>query len=202
MIDATFTYHDATNKNSTLISQIIQRVRYTHQQPGSPDIKEETLMNLTSTQLRSRLNNDIDSEKTLRHDELAGAELWTLPPSHPLALAPLPPDNAIYNGEEETPEDGSTPIIRASSVIAVRSNLVITHINIMNYSFQCWHSHVTVLRRIAESQDEIALILEDDVDMEWDFERRMRYLLQFLPPNKWDQLMLGTLLHYIPDNQF
>lgn len=55
----------------------------------------------------------------------------------------------------------------------------------------CWHSHFTLLRKIADGDDDVVLIFEDDIDMEWDLEKRLRYLWQFLPDNAWDQVMIG-----------
>jgi len=54
----------------------------------------------------------------------------------------------------------------------------------------CWQSHIEVLRRIADGDDDVALIFEDDIDMEWDLERRLRYLWSFLPDN-WDMVLIG-----------
>ena len=34
--------------------------------------------------------NAIESNEILRSDDIAGSELWTLPPDSPLALSPLP----------------------------------------------------------------------------------------------------------------
>ena len=56
-----------------------------------------------------------------------------------------------------------------------------------------WHSHFTLLRKIADGDDDVVLIFEDDVDMEWDLEKRLRYLCKFLPDQQWDQFMLGSL---------
>lgn len=61
----------------------------------------------------------------------------------------------------------------------------------------CWHSHFEVLRKIADGDDDVALIFEDDIDMEWDLERRLRYLWRFLP-NKWDLVFIGMLHLFVP----
>jgi GR25 family glycosyltransferase involved in LPS biosynthesis len=61
----------------------------------------------------------------------------------------------------------------------------------------CWHSHFEVLRKIADGDDDVALIFEDDIDMEWDLERRLRYLWQFLP-DKWDLVLIGMLCFCLP----
>jgi hypothetical protein len=56
----------------------------------------------------------------------------------------------------------------------------------------CWHSHFEVLRKIADGDDDVAIILEDDIDMEWDLARRLRYVWKFLP-ERWDQVWIGKL---------
>ena len=61
----------------------------------------------------------------------------------------------------------------------------------------CWHSHYEVLRAIADGDDDVAIILEDDIDMEWDLERRLRYVWPFLP-EKWDQVWIGTSVTHCP----
>jgi len=55
----------------------------------------------------------------------------------------------------------------------------------------CWQSHVEVLRQIAVGKEETAIIFEDDVDMEFDLEKRLRGMWQFLPKDSWDMVMLG-----------
>ncbi|KAA1468342.1 hypothetical protein DENSPDRAFT_911568 [Dentipellis sp. KUC8613] len=55
----------------------------------------------------------------------------------------------------------------------------------------CWHSHMQVIREIANSQDERpAIILEDDVDMERDIQARLEGLWPALPVD-WDIVYLG-----------
>lgn len=61
----------------------------------------------------------------------------------------------------------------------------------------CWHSHFEVLRLIADGDDDVALIFEDDVDMEFDLERRLRNLWQFLPQDEWDTVALGESTVYL-----
>ncbi|KAJ7287136.1 hypothetical protein C8J57DRAFT_1652959, partial [Mycena rebaudengoi] len=69
----------------------------------------------------------------------------------------------------------------------------------------CWKSHYDVLRKIAEGPDDVAIVLEDDIDMEWTLERRLQYLFHALPSN-WDVLMIGhcasdeNTFHALPGN--
>lgn len=55
----------------------------------------------------------------------------------------------------------------------------------------CWHSHWRVVRSIADGQDDAALILEDDVDMELDIRQRLLGVWDSLP-STWDIVFLGT----------
>ena len=54
----------------------------------------------------------------------------------------------------------------------------------------CWHSHWQVIRSIADGQDAVSLILEDDVDMELDIRQRLLGIWDALP-STWDIVFLG-----------
>ncbi|KAF9786127.1 hypothetical protein BJ322DRAFT_1004479 [Thelephora terrestris] len=54
----------------------------------------------------------------------------------------------------------------------------------------CWHSHWRAARLIADGQDDVALILEDDVDMELDIRQRLLGVWDSLP-STWDVVFLG-----------
>ncbi|CAE6528286.1 unnamed protein product [Rhizoctonia solani] len=68
-------------------------------------------------------------------------------------------------------------------------------------AISCWYSHYQVLRSVADGPDEAAIILEDDIDMEFDLEKRLREMWPALPedwdvvmlalPEDWDVVMLG-----------
>jgi hypothetical protein len=69
----------------------------------------------------------------------------------------------------------------------------LTFISFPEASAAAWHSHFTLLRKIANGDDDVVIIFEDDVDMEWDLEKRLRNLWKFLPENQeWDQVFLGS----------
>ncbi|WAR59965.1 hypothetical protein PtB15_11B606 [Puccinia triticina] len=53
-----------------------------------------------------------------------------------------------------------------------------------------YYNHLRVLLMIQESGEDSALILEDDVDMEWDLERRWRSIERHLPVD-WETVFLG-----------
>jgi hypothetical protein len=54
----------------------------------------------------------------------------------------------------------------------------------------CWHSHWRVIRLIADDQDDVSLVLEDDVDMELDIRQRLLGVWSSLP-SAWDIVFLG-----------
>jgi len=53
-----------------------------------------------------------------------------------------------------------------------------------------WYSQTRVWRKMLENSDKSALILEDDVDIEWDFERQWPNIERALPRN-WEIVFLG-----------
>lgn len=56
----------------------------------------------------------------------------------------------------------------------------------------CWHSHLEILRAVATSGRESgpALVMEDDVDIEWDIGKRLNEVWSALPDD-WDIVFLG-----------
>lgn len=55
----------------------------------------------------------------------------------------------------------------------------------------CWHSHWRVIRLIADGQEDVSLVLEDDVDMELDIRQRLLGVWSSLP-DAWDIVFLGV----------
>lgn len=47
------------------------------------------------------------------------------------------------------------------------------------------------MRSIADGPDEAVVVLEDDIDMEFDLEKRLRGMWSALPKD-WDIVMIGT----------
>jgi len=54
----------------------------------------------------------------------------------------------------------------------------------------CWDSHIRVWRKIIENGDNTAIIFEDDIDVEYDLEKRLQRMWPALPPD-WDVVLLG-----------
>ncbi|CAE7151322.1 unnamed protein product [Rhizoctonia solani] len=57
-------------------------------------------------------------------------------------------------------------------------------------AISCWYSHYQVLRSVADGPDQAAIVFEDDIDMEFDMEKRLREMWRALPVD-WDVVMLG-----------
>lgn len=55
----------------------------------------------------------------------------------------------------------------------------------------CWHSHYRLLRTIADGEDDVAIVFEDDIDMEWDLSYRLSAMWPALNDTNWDIVMLG-----------
>jgi GR25 family glycosyltransferase involved in LPS biosynthesis len=58
----------------------------------------------------------------------------------------------------------------------------------------CWYSHLSVIESIANdeslAENDAAIVLEDDVDMERDIHTRLQHVWPQLP-NDWDIVFLG-----------
>jgi len=173
-MDITFTWHNATYRDAPVITEILERIRIAREESRKGHPKDPQ----NPESFPSAFADDVTCNDFLQPGDIPGSELWILPPSSPLALPPLPappvpdhrPHDSVVWGDSPNPEWPLKPV-----------------------EIACWHSHFEVLRKIADGDDDVAIILEDDIDMEWDLERRLRYLWQFLPDDR-DIVMLGHCL--------
>ncbi|EJT99078.1 hypothetical protein DACRYDRAFT_82988 [Dacryopinax primogenitus] len=186
-------YWNATDKNSPLVADLMERRRQRIQ------LDTSTLQDLDKARNSTRKSNAIWPSDVLANQDnplasplgLKFADLWELSPSAPhssalieplpLSLAPdnrpaIPcagPDDGLY--APQTPQEvQDLPPWRILSPGMLA----------------CWHSHVGLLRRFTESHDDAILILEDDVDVEFDIETRLHRVWTFLPKD-WDAVYLG-----------
>ncbi|TFK47967.1 hypothetical protein OE88DRAFT_1635363 [Heliocybe sulcata] len=89
----------------------------------------------------------------------------------------------------------ATPLTCATedNIIPVYNSSIPTYMVLKPAKIACWHSHLSVLRKIANAPnalDSVSVILEDDVDMEHDIEERLYSMWPALPP-LWDMIFLG-----------
>jgi hypothetical protein len=170
-MDITLTWHNATDSSSAIATEILERIRWARQEARRGHEAE-----LPDHEYFPLVFDEKDLDAYLAPNDLDGSELWFLPQSSPLALPPLPPP----------PVPDTRP-----PVTYVHDRSTTTPHLFTAASAACWHSHSTLLRKIADGDDDVVLVFEDDVDMEWDLEKRLRNLWQFLPHEEWDQVMLG-----------
>lgn len=170
-----WTYIDATGSQEVLVSKILQHV-------GS-------LRNDTRTSGQSRNTSDSTSsfwpeniDTISASDEpifQSGSDLWIL--SNNETSSSSPPLTCVTENDVIPPYSSKLPPFRLLSLGRIA----------------CWKSHLEVIRRVANApqEDEATIILEDDVDMEWDIQKRLDGLWNLLP-HDWDIVFLG--MFYTP----
>lgn len=118
-------------------------------------------------------------------NQLWGSDLWTTDPPlpdedvlDPDRLFPIPAEQ----GNPFNPHRLPTPSNVRKSYVLSRAMVA------------CWHSHLQAIHQIAISRPsplETYIILEDDVDFEWEIKTILTSLWKSLP-NDWEMVMLGT----------
>ena len=81
------TWHNATDSNSSIIAEILERVRWAREEARKGH--EAELQGSDSFPMVFPDDKELDA--ILDPDDLDGAELWFLPQSSPRSLPPLPP---------------------------------------------------------------------------------------------------------------
>ena len=130
-----------------------------------------------------------------------GAEFWALPSSHdsttsadPLTFTHIPSSQPVATFDPP-------PLACASgnNVSATFSPSLPFYRHLTAAKAACWHSHFQTIREVANGDDEAVLVLEDDVDIERDMNRRLQALLGALP-REWDIIFLGVSTPKSSDN--
>ncbi|KAJ7287125.1 hypothetical protein C8J57DRAFT_1495598 [Mycena rebaudengoi] len=170
-LDIDLTWHNATHYRDESVMNIMERLRWW---------RNENRVNAADPR-RDPSPFNFEWQDDIQQEEgplgLKGSDWWTQPllASNLPLLPPVPsPDDrpAISGTTGESGRDfDAEDVIRPQQVA-------------------CWKSHYDVLRKVAEGDDGIAIILEDDVDPEWHLERRLQGFFPALPPN-WDVLMIS-----------
>ncbi|KAF8707596.1 hypothetical protein RHS03_04228, partial [Rhizoctonia solani] len=165
-MDIDVVWHDALDMHSKLVTDILERVRWVRAQSR---IGHESQVP-DPQGLVFKWLPDVGSDAPVpAHD---GSDLWFIPGRvDPLPAPPVPDTRPV--------------LLRTSGEDTVLPGEPITRAQV-----SCWYSHYQVLLKIARGEDQVAIVLEDDVDMEWDLEKRLRGMWAFLPKD-WDIVMLG-----------
>ncbi|KAJ7362959.1 hypothetical protein DFH08DRAFT_1025500 [Mycena albidolilacea] len=108
--------------------------------------------------------------------------------SFPESLPEAPPSSGP--ADEPDPELPLTCATENLTLVPYSSRL--PEYKILSLSrIACWHSHLSVIQRVSTHRpNEVALILEDDVDMEEDITERLTAIWSLLPSD-WDIIFLG-----------
>ena len=195
-----WTYVDATSADDTRIGRIHDHVRRTRDQRRALSPGNDTFT-WPEGALSSRSGR-------LGH---TGADLWSMSSldAEKPALASSSEDEPYIRDLESQPE--AFPLTCASRDYASGppyTPALPPYMILAPSKLACWYSHVQVLRTIAERyyhdgdatipaegdrvrEREVALILEDDVDVERDLHARMETVWRTLP-DEWDMLFLGA----------
>lgn len=178
-----FTWVNATSKTSSAVTNILERIRWwrnQHRQSADDPLEDPSPFVF-------KWNSDVDGPDDGGPLGMVEADWWDFPLSYP--ESPLPPLPPAPSPDTRPPvvvsfgEDGGSENMRPHEALSLAQ-------------ISCWHSHYRVIRQIAEGDDEVAIILEDDVDMEWDLEKRLRGIWANLPAD-WDIVKIGTALSCI-----
>ncbi|KIJ14855.1 hypothetical protein PAXINDRAFT_78473 [Paxillus involutus ATCC 200175] len=119
-----------------------------------------------------------------------GSDSWvqTVPPSAKLNLKSSksqPASSTTRPNLTCATEDHSTPALTNSTPEWMRLSPA---------KIACWHSHVSAVHHFVDradaQMDDVAFILEDDIDMEKDIAARLSDIWGVLPPG-WDTVFLG-----------
>lgn len=187
-----FSFFDATPADARRISLIYDSVRHTR----------EAYTTSSSTAPTFSWPDDVSA---LSHSPLGqpGADRWaTTALATETAAFPTSTPADSY-GTDLEPLPRAEPLTCASQdyVSGPPYDLALPAYQLLTRSkLACWDSHVAVLDAIAErddGRDAVALILEDDIDVERDVQERLQSLWGALP-EQWDMLYLGKLLFHLP----
>lgn len=170
-----FTWHDATDFRTKDIQDILERLRWWRNEHRVND----SVPRADPSPYTFKWADDVNDVGP--NLGISGADLWPGSVGKTL-LPPLPPPPS---------PDNRPPTLE----IFGEAGTQFGQGSIRPAQVSCWYSHYGVLRRIAEGDDEVAIVFEDDIDMEWDLELRLRRIWTGLPTD-WDLLMIGKyILH-------
>jgi len=195
-LDLNFNYISATDfktpKGLSTVEKLIERVRWQRDRIDDREAKQEDWPKQSASDREDdgtyiwnafpfAWSEDVVENAKNPLDKpigWTGADFWDMdPPDEEWEAAhPLP----SLTDEEK----------RVGVPMAVVKNILHKRQNLTNAAVSCWHSHVKALREIVRRQLNVAIVFEDDIDIEWDVERLLKLQLPFLPDD-WDIVYLG-----------
>lgn len=191
-LNLSWTVIDATPFANPLIYRILDWVVYQREQTplgGDPSTDMETSSNSVF-----RWPREINALSVLTHKPLvpSGSDVWTAqPPPLPVSIRPSSPSSP-------------PPLVSAVDDYSMPTGILrdVHWMKLTPPRVACWHSHVAAIRTFVDRDDshpeDVAVFLEDDIDMEKDIADRLSELWKVLPTG-WDIVLLGksTEIHLI-----
>ncbi|KAF8816615.1 hypothetical protein BYT27DRAFT_7181425 [Phlegmacium glaucopus] len=176
-----WTYVDALDADAPLVSQIMDWVKALRTGPPHILNTTRTASGLLPDNINFAWPGDTDTLTNSR-DKL---DIWSTgvwpPPTEVMKPAPYLPITCATKNYSLTEYNTE-----------LKEYLILTYPRIA-----CWHSHLSVIHGIVNNtpagSSRVAIILEDDVDMEKNISEQMSYLWPSLPVD-WDIVFLGEFL--------
>ncbi|KAF8550963.1 hypothetical protein OG21DRAFT_1478333 [Imleria badia] len=185
-LNLSWTIIDATPSTNPLIYRLLDWVVYHREQAPLIGGEKPSTDTQTSSNFTFRWPRDIDALSVLTHEPLlpSGSDVWTTePPPFPESIKP-------------SSLSSPPPLMNAVDDYAMPTG-ILSEVHWMKLTpgqVACWHSHTSAIRTFAGKDDtqpeDVAVFLEDDVDMEKDIAHRLSDLWNFLPAG-WDIVLLG-----------
>ncbi|KAH8825169.1 hypothetical protein DL96DRAFT_1612141 [Flagelloscypha sp. PMI_526] len=197
-LELNFTYHFGRNPFSNGVDrEIVEDIaNYVHLERELAVFEEEQEINSSGRQKAFIFewsdDASVGSSLPMSPNDLQGSDYWILPRSDPRKPT-FPPRYPRYlvrpdgrGGLDDTQGRKAPKQAFADSEIWPYNEWELMDAP----RIACWLSHYDLLRKIAESDEEgPQLILEDDVDLEWDIQQRLQHIWSYIP--NWDVVYLG-----------
>ena len=199
-----WTYMDAVEANSSAVTTILHQVYILRSQSesrleyGNEHMQDDA--NFPVFHWPRDIEAMIHSQGPLRP---FGADFWTLPSSRDSTdlathASMVPVDSHAFAhlpSAQPVAVVDPPPLACASgnNVSATFSPTLPLYRHLTAAKVACWYSHFQTIRDVANGEHEAVLVLEDDVDIEHDMDRRLQALWGALPRD-WDIVYLGALI--------
>jgi hypothetical protein len=181
-----WTYVDAIESTDEVVTKILDRVQ-SQRRTTYNETNDGHFPTQSTTKRVFRWPDDIDLLASSR--EPLQPDLWFSAFSGPGAT--LNPTLDHYSPSDLS---GNAP---APLMCATEDDIVMPYVSglpdfriLTAPKIACWHSHLSVIRRVANNEQKVTLVLEDDVDIERDIRQRLASVWGLLPKT-WDIVFLG-----------